>query len=189
MSIVPAHAYPQSSREGSSKTLRRDSESHQLCQWGGGGARFIRWFQVFFGQSFRACRIAFLTVHIREGLEVFMERFGLVPPADRSALLVRATWHSRQQVGLAWFLSGPDQTQDHAPPATMVHHKFIQMDVDLMIGQCHCCTQGQSTRAAFLLEPHYRQGKQPMLCLRPAYEASGCNTARNFNFKLAAIFR
>ena len=70
----------------------------------------------------------------------------------------------------------------------VVHHKFVQMSVDL-IGQRHCCNQGQNTRAAFLLEPHYRQSKQPMFCLRPACEASGCNTARNFNFKLAAIFR
>ena len=43
-------------------------ESHRLCRWA--GARF-RWFQVFFGLSFRACRIAFLTAHVREGLEAF----------------------------------------------------------------------------------------------------------------------
>ena len=70
----------------------------------------------------------------------------------------------------------------------VVHHKFIQMDVDLMIRQ-HCCNQGQNARAAFLLEPHCRQSKQPMLRLRPACEASGCYAVRNFKFKLAAIFR
>ena len=70
MSIVPAHAYPPSSREGSSKTLRRDSGKSSGLQVGGGGAR-LRWFQVFFGLSFRACRIAFLTANVREGLEAF----------------------------------------------------------------------------------------------------------------------
>ena len=72
----------------------------------GGGKRF-RWFQVFFGLSFRACRIAFLTAHVREGLEVFWRRLALEPPADNSAPMVCVGWHSRQQVGLVWFLSGP----------------------------------------------------------------------------------
>ena len=181
MSTVLAHAFPQSSREGSSKTLRRDSESHQLCRWG--GKRF-RWFQVFFGLSCRACRIAFLTAHVREGLEVFMRRLALEPPADRSAPMVcRMALSSTGRSCLVpkrtlLVFDMPHQTQDRAPPAAMVHHKFIQMDVDLLIRQHHCCNQVRTQDLLFCLSLTIGKASSPCFCLRPTCEASGCYAVR-----------
>ena len=187
MSIVPAHAYPPSSREGSSKTLRRDSGKSSGLQVGGGGKTqmvpSVLW-TVLPGlpDSFPHCECPWRFGGLLERIAL------LVPPANRSAVLVCVGWQSRQQVGHAWFQSGPCQTQDHAPPAAMAHHELIQMRVYLLIRQRHGCNQGRQ-ELLFCLSLTIGKASSPCFCLRPACEASGCYAVRNFNFKLAAIFR
>ena len=100
-----------------------------------------------------------------------------MPPANRSAVLVCVGWHSRQQVGHAWFQSGPCQTQDHAPPAAMAHHELIQMRVYLLIRQRHGCNQGRQ-ELLFCLSLTIGKASSTCFCLRPTCEASGCYAVR-----------